>query len=556
MQEAEQLGLTEYKWKEALEIAEKVLEETPSDANGKAVLAFCLCLGEGGQSKDIDKGFALAEEAAAGGSMFGKAVLSVCFLERWVSAGQKPQEFVAKAMQLAEESAAAGCSHGHFALGMLSNFGVEKNMREAMGHFKRASDEGHVASMNQMGVVHVNETQNWDEALRYFKAAARWGYPDALSSIAQIYASVFSKMDTDLAISYAEKATAISDDIESLHLLGRCYMNKAMNSNDEDALKSLVDKSYNAYERAAEAGHGASAACVARFYRVGEGGREKDFSKAGHFYELGSKLGDVESAYQYGLLLKEGKGVERDAAKAFRYFEAAAGKGHMEALFQVGLACMTADGTERDLQRAVNEWGKAASANNGNALWRLGQMYHRGIGFEQDIEEGVRLIQYAASTNQPDALFELGTWALEGESGVEKDEKAAARYFKRASRYGKAKASYTLAVLYQSGGSGVKKNPEKAFRFAKLAWEQGQLPESLLLIGKAYDTGTGVAQNRTEALKYFQLAHDAGMEGAERLMDLTKHALSVEPASEPKKVDAGPSSVAASSSSSSSEPKK
>lgn len=127
---------------------------------------------------------------------------------------------------------------------------------------------------------------------------------------------------------------------------------------------------------AAVAGHPLAQMVLARLY-AGAGaafGLPRDPSQAFFWYQSAAEQGQIEAAYQLGMLYTEGNGVDRSHALAARWFREAGEKGHAPSLFQLGLIYELGLDYRPNRARALEWYRKAAAAGSQAAADKLRQL--------------------------------------------------------------------------------------------------------------------------------------------------------------------------------------
>lgn len=88
-------------------------------------------------------------------------------------------------------------------------------------------------------------------------------------------------------------------------------------------------------------------------------GLRKNKVMAAEYYKKAAHAGDVDGAYNLGVMLRDAEGVPRDLAGASKYFRMAAEKGDTKACTNYGIALMRGDGIATDYEEA-KEWLRKA----------------------------------------------------------------------------------------------------------------------------------------------------------------------------------------------------
>ncbi len=147
----------------------------------------------------------------------------------------------------------------------------------------------------------LNESGNYQSALKTFLKSAEGGNPAAMCSIAKsyIYGRGVSK-DFASALNWYTKAANLGYG-EGLRGLGIMYEFGEGVTVDHGKAKKM-------FESAFEKGNGTAARDLARKYYNGHG-VAKDYDKAYHWYTRGAELEDGDSMYGLYLLFRDGEGT-------------------------------------------------------------------------------------------------------------------------------------------------------------------------------------------------------------------------------------------------------
>jgi len=152
-----------------------------------ACLSWMLLHGRQRVPKDKQRSFQLADTGVRLGCDDSKGALACCLLH-----AQAPENG-ALALQLARESAAAGCSYGQFALGKLHRNGVggvALDLAVAVELYRAAAAQGLAEAQYSLGLMHqqgCGVAQSYDDALRWYSCAAAQGQPTALLAVGELY---------------------------------------------------------------------------------------------------------------------------------------------------------------------------------------------------------------------------------------------------------------------------------------------------------------------------------------------------------------------------------
>jgi TPR repeat protein len=185
------------------------------------------------------------------------------------------------------------------------------------------ADRGDVRAINNLGLLWARgvgvEAPNYQEAMRWWKEAAKRGYAVSMNNLGLLYASGHGvKQDYAQAMKWWEMA-AEHGSAWAMNSIGDLYENgHGVEQSYFEALKW--------YERGAEGGDGLAMYNLGNFYEDGLG-VERNVSTAMGWYERSADTGVALSMHRLGRLIAEGRGVPPDPAEghawltlAERYF--------------------------------------------------------------------------------------------------------------------------------------------------------------------------------------------------------------------------------------------
>lgn len=121
-----------------------------------------------------------------------------------------------------------------------------------------------------------------------------------------------------------------------------------------------------------------------------------NLTKAIHYYQKASQLGDPLADYRLGGLYSKGKGVEKNFKTAFEYYEKAANKGLLAAQMRMAFIYEKGAGVPRDLQKSIEWYRKAALKGHPQAQYKLGVALSTGAGTQENIPQAVAWLERSA----------------------------------------------------------------------------------------------------------------------------------------------------------------
>ena len=181
------------------------------------------------------------------------------------------------------------------------------------------ADMGDVRAINNLGLLWARgvgvPAPDFNEALRWWKEAAKRGYTVSMNNIGLLYASGHGvKQDYAEAFKWWEMA-AEHGDAWAMNSIGDLYENG-------QGVEQSYEQALEWYRRAAEAGDGLALYNLGHLYEEGWG-VAKDEKAAMTWYERSADKGVALSMHRIGRLLAEGRGVPGDKAEAHAWFSVA-----------------------------------------------------------------------------------------------------------------------------------------------------------------------------------------------------------------------------------------
>lgn len=174
------------------------------------------------------------------------------------------------------------------------------------------AQRGDVRAMNNIGLLWARgvgvDKPNYEEAMRWWKEAAKHGYPLAMNNIGLLFAN------------------------------GQGV--------PRDPLKALAW-----WKRSAELGNGWAMNNIGDLYERGEGVEQSD-ALALEWYEKGAEADEPLAMYNMGSLHERGRGAAQDFKAALRWYARAADRGIAYAMHSLGQLTEAGQGTPVDLPEA------------------------------------------------------------------------------------------------------------------------------------------------------------------------------------------------------------
>ena len=392
--------------------------------------------------------------------------------------------------------------------------------------------------MFEMGKSYYSQG-NYEEALKYYKAAAVQKHSKAQYALGYMYEKGLGVQQSDeKAVEWYQKAA----DKGNKSALARLFKLKVQPSQqpattpEPTATQTRVPTN-TAFPTATPKSAVESPAAL--YGTANNYFQWQDCEKALIYYEQAADLGYAKAQYSLGHMYENGYGVEPSVEKALEWYQKAADQGYPAAVKKLEELTHTPTpapvrvfptstvGPERnagngrfylekgDYSKALEFFEKAADQGNAEAQYYLGYMYENGFGVEQswkNWQKAAEWYQKAADQNYAPAQYGLGNLYMYNR-GVTVSFETAAEWYLKAAEQGNADAQYQLCFMY-FGGLGVEKSEKKAFEWGLKAAEQGHA-EAQANTGWMYMNGAGVELSFEKALEWNEKAANQGNPNAQ-----------------------------------------
>ncbi len=273
--------------------------------------------------------------------------------------------------------------------------------------------------------------RNLDEALRWYRQAARDGDPAAKAALARLLPADDPDRLTHMR-SAAEAGTA-----DGQYQLGLHLAVKGPTPN--------LGESFEWLSRAASQGHVGAMLAVASQLIEGKGVRA-DRAAALRWLERAAKSADPVANYLLGRERLRAEPPDPQGARA--PLQVAASAGHREAQYLYGDLLAQAKSAED--QREAQPWlEKAQRQDHVAAANRLGELLRQNVGDAQQLTRARSLFSWAAERGNVDAMYNLAQMQNQGLGG-ERNSMDALKWFSRAAEAEHEKATEVLEDLLGS----------------------------------------------------------------------------------------------------------
>lgn len=376
------------------------------------------------------------------------------------------------------------------------------------------------------------------EAFRMLSRQAKFGYPQALFKLGQMYeygivvksnsekafklfehaaAQKYLKAEYTLGLYYlqgrvvhpdAQRAVALfyhaalKGSVPAQFVLGNIYEFGLGNKSESDYVKPNVMRAKSMYSLASHHDFGLAQYRLAQLYSSGllnPSDRyeitQKNLALAEGLYKEAEKNGVKKAtlARAYFSLMKPHNSQEN--TMMFKIVEKAAKKND-EAKLLLAILYDRGVGTGKDVSEAMDLFEELADKNNAIAEFALGTHYIK----DDDEDDGIELLEKAAQQDNPYAQFNLAVMAKTGKY-VNPNEDFLS-LLNKAIKNGYDRASVLLADYYLTDHEQKGMVRKSAAIYQNLAKKQD--PDAELKLGLMYETGVLFSQNSQKALSWYE----------------------------------------------------
>ncbi len=266
------------------------------------------------------------------------------------------------------------------------------------------------------------------------------------------------------------------------------------------------------YQRAADLGHVAATARLARLLNYGWGVRQ-DEGRALQLAEQAAAQGDPFGANLAAFILGGSRHSGTELARSIAYLERAVSGGYALAMFNLADRLRSGTGVAKDESRAedldrrgVAQLQADAAAGQAEAHYWLGWARAQGRGAPRDLQAAIRSFETGVQLGHPRSMVALADACASGQ-GTPEDDARAAELYRRAAETGWLDALIVNASQLGTGGN-LSPDPPRAKALLEQAITRGSI-DALWRLGELlYDTPPPL-RDETRAVALFRQATDA-----------------------------------------------
>ncbi len=222
---------------------------------------------------------------------------------------------------------------------------------------------------------------------------------------------------------------------------------------------------------AAEAGDPVAQNVIGAAYNSGHGVAQ-DSLQAVEWYERAAAQDFDKALVNLAKIYRSGRpGIDRDPARAIAYLDRAVALGLAEAMNLRGVMHENGEGGEADLTAAAALYRQAADLGDTHAINNLGNAHVFERGVEEDLAEALRLFRITAGQGDPGGLSNLGAMYENGYA-VGQDSLAALAFYRLAAERGGARGALTLAYRLIEGANDAFRDPAEGWAWCLAALQR------------------------------------------------------------------------------------
>ena len=217
--------------------------------------------------------------------------------------------------------------------------------------------EGNLEAQKDLAMAYVRGDeieQNYEEAFKWYKAAAEQGDADAQNSLYNRYAKGEGvEQNSEEAMKWLHRSADQGHELAYYNLGFEYSSGVLVKKNELEAIKW--------YKKAVKKDVIEAYYQLGFLYTYGDTIKE-DYKSAREYYELAGGSWNGEAQNELGILHFNGLGIPKDDAKAFLYFQLAAENGSPEGMYNLGAMYDNGFGTKRNRKFATQWFKKSCEA--------------------------------------------------------------------------------------------------------------------------------------------------------------------------------------------------
>jgi TPR repeat protein len=246
-------------------------------------------------------------------------------------------------------------------MGLEENKSSKKNVKQILGFYKRAIENGSTKAAVRMAQIYENgeygQAVDFQKALDFYEGVLE-DEDEAMNAVGSEH---YKRKDYKNAVELFSKAADMGN-ASAMNNLGTCYeLGKGV---DKDVLRA-----YDLYEESAKKGNtqGMSNLGFLYYKEAKIQGSEEQFLEAAHWFRFSIAEDESlkDSHYYLGCMHLNGDGVDQSYSKSYKYFKKAADEGHDISCLKIGDLCYRGfDHNKPDKMKAYEWYSLGAQRGN------------------------------------------------------------------------------------------------------------------------------------------------------------------------------------------------
>lgn len=400
---------------------------------------------------------------------------------------------------------------------------VEQDYKKAYEWYTLAYDKGYIKSLLNIATLYAYGYGVDKDIEHSIELVYKIECSDPLLFNASLGRIHLINKNYELAFKFIKKAVELGD-LKSEFIYGECLFDgKYCHMNKKAGVKHI--------RNAAKNGVGSANLAMARLYELGadEAGIKQSDAQALKNYKIAARKGNKNAQFKLAKIYKDGLlGVNKNVKESFKWYLILAESGDTNAAFNVAYSYAEGIGVENNYEEAVKWYNVAVNNGSAAAMNNLAVCYENGNGVEKNLEIAFSLYYKSADSGDMVAANNLSNCYQHG-IGTQKNPKEAFVWKEKVANGNNRKAQAILAEWYFKG-YGTERNCENAlYWLIKSKCDSNNrikdLNDSIIyikekaneedpfcqyLLAKCYDYGIGLTKDKKEAEFWYEVSADNG----------------------------------------------
>ena len=513
-------------------------EKAALAGNGDAQYYLGRCYKEGrGIDCDLDKATIWYTKSAEQGDLDAQFEIAYGYL-----IGMLVEKDVDKGIKQLEHLGAQDHNHSLFVLGSIFlKKGSQQNISKAIEYIKRSAKLEQIEAQKLLSRLYINGEHfkaDVEQSVYWLREAAKKNDPEALYNLSIILETSTNQSNPEESLNLMIRSAELGF-VDAQYMLGLCYL-EGDGGADKDVTKAM-----QFLEKASDQGNTEAKLTLAKIYLSSTGSIVKDPIKAFNYFKQAASEGNSDANTGLGFCYMGGKGVLKDLEKAKHYFSLAAAVGDQAALQNLGYLLQQDDNGNKKIlaKKSIKQLTLEAEKGNSDSQYELSSCYIKGMAsYQEHFGEGIYWLHRCASQNHPGGIYMLKRMVMQEKSDLfikEIKKGLAYEYMLRQdfsaypSILGFEELDFdlklvsdddpvmqrNLGIKYRFGQGTTSQNYDKAIKWFQKAAIQND-PEALYNLGAMYQAGQGVTKDPVKAIYWFKKAAELGNSDAQFVLGM------------------------------------